>query len=236
MFDDWAANLLDGEGPFLLSLVVRFILAILLSGLIGYEREHSGRPAGFRTHILVGVGSCLVMLTSEYIFYQYAGRTPLDPARLGASVISGIGFLGAGTILRDGSTVKGLTTAASLWAVASIGLAVGIGFYSGAIIGTAATFITLMIFKKFEQATIRKHQYEQNSLIVEVRRDDHDILKLVQLIDSLKASVSKIQMLDSEDPGLVLIKIQIDNLTPGRRAEIVRHLLENKVIIRMISG
>lgn len=124
-------------------------LAAILSGFIGYEREQSHRPAGFRTHILVAVGSALVMLTSTYVFAKYKGQTNLDPARLGAQVISGIGFLGAGTILREGFSVKGLTTAASLWAVSCIGLAVGIGYYEGALVATIAIYLTLNILKKF---------------------------------------------------------------------------------------
>jgi len=124
-------------------------LAAVFSGIIGYEREHSHRPAGFRTHILVAVGSALVMLTSTYIFAAYKGQTNLDPARLGAQVISGIGFLGAGTILREGFSVKGLTTAASLWAVSCIGLAVGIGYYEGAFVATIMIYLTLNLLKKF---------------------------------------------------------------------------------------
>ncbi len=129
--------------------VIRLLVTALLSGFIGYEREHSHRPAGFRTHILVAVGSTLIMLTSVYMFERYEGLTNLDPARLGAQVVSGIGFLGAGTILREGFSVKGLTTAASLWAVSCIGLAVGMGYYSGAIIATAVIYVTLNRLKKF---------------------------------------------------------------------------------------
>lgn len=129
--------------------LVRLMVTALLSGIIGYEREHSHRPAGFRTHILVAVGSTLIMLTSVNMFEQYQGLTNLDPARLGAQVISGIGFLGAGTILREGFSVKGLTTAASLWAVSCIGLAVGLGYYQGAIIATVVIYITLNRLKKF---------------------------------------------------------------------------------------
>lgn len=235
MLGDWFVFSLNVDWNLLLSLLARLGLAILLSGLIGFEREHSGRPAGFRTHILVGVGSCLVMLTSEFIFMKYSGPTNLDPARLGAQVISGVGFLGAGTIIRDGNTVKGLTTAASLWAVSCIGLASGIGFYSGAMIGTAATLATLMIFKKFEFASVRKYQHEPNSLVVDLRSDNHDILKIVQLIESLHASVKSIQMLDSEDPSLVRIEILLDDLSLLRKAEIVQHLLEQKAIRRMVS-
>ena len=131
-----------------LQTLMQLGLAALLSGIIGFEREHSHRPAGFRTHILVAVGSALVMTTSFFIFEQFKGQTNMDPARLGAQVISGIGFLGAGTILREGFSVKGLTTAASLWAVSCIGLAVGAGFYEGAVVGTIVIFITLNLLKK----------------------------------------------------------------------------------------
>ena len=129
--------------------VIKMLLVILLSGIIGYEREHSHRPAGFRTHILVAVGSALVMRTSKYIFLEYEGITAFDPTRLGAQVISGIGFLGAGTILREGFSVKGLTTAASLWAVSCIGLAVGGGYYVGAVVTTLVIYLTLNTFKRF---------------------------------------------------------------------------------------
>ncbi len=129
-------------------LIFRIALASLFGALIGLEREHARRPAGLRTHVLVCVGSCLVMLTSEFVYLNYHHLSPnMDIARLGAQVISGIGFLGAGTIIRNGNTVKGLTTAASIWAVACIGLATGIGYYAGAIITTIIIFLILAYFK-----------------------------------------------------------------------------------------
>ena len=118
----------------------RVCLAALLGGIIGYERQHSHRPAGLRTHILVAVGAALVMCTSEYVVLRVGGT---DVTRMGAQVISGIGFLGAGTILREGFTVRGLTTAASLWAVSCVGLAAGTGFWAGALIATAVIYFTL---------------------------------------------------------------------------------------------
>jgi putative Mg2+ transporter-C (MgtC) family protein len=136
----------------LTTIIIRLFLAVILGGLIGMEREEKHRPAGFRTHILVCVGSAVVMLTSVFIFDTYRGLTNADPARLGAQVISGIGFLGAGTIIRQGSNVKGLTTAASLWAVACIGLALGIGFYEGAIAGALLIIFTLMVLGRFGRA------------------------------------------------------------------------------------
>ena len=128
-----------------LQTLLRLAIAAVLGGVIGSERQHSHRPAGLRTHVLVAVGAALVMCTSVYVAGRYGGS---DVMRLGAQVISGIGFLGAGTILREGFSVKGLTTAASLWAVACIGLAVGIGFWPGALIATAAIYLTLNAVKK----------------------------------------------------------------------------------------
>lgn len=127
--------------------IVKIGLAALLSGIIGFEREHSHRPAGFRTHILVSVGSALVMLTSVYISETSGGES--DITRMSAQVLSGIGFLGAGTILREGFSVKGLTTAASLWAVACIGIAVGAGFITGALVATIVIYLTLNSLKRF---------------------------------------------------------------------------------------
>jgi len=136
---------------YLIDIVLRLLVAAILGGIIGYERETENKPAGFRTNMLVCIGSALVMVTSQFIFNQYQGLTNLDPARLGAQVISGIGFIGAGTIIRDGLHVRGLTTAASLWVVACIGLAVGIGFYWGAIITTLFILLILMVMKKIEE-------------------------------------------------------------------------------------
>jgi len=130
--------------------IYRLILAALLSGVIGFEREAHGRAAGLRTHILVCVGSTLIMLTSLYIFDMYIGRVPLDPTRIAANVVAGIGFLGAGTIIRSGASVMGLTTAASIWAVAGIGLAVGCGYYLGALVCTFIILTTLLVLRKVE--------------------------------------------------------------------------------------
>lgn len=132
---------------FTVDAMVKLLVTTLLSGIIGFEREHSHRPAGFRTHILVAVGSALVMLTSVYIF-DSQGMTG-DVTRMSAQVLSGIGFLGAGTILREGFSVKGLTTAASLWAVACVGIAVGAGFYAGALVATLVIYLTLNSLKRF---------------------------------------------------------------------------------------
>lgn len=151
----------------------RILLAVCFGALIGLEREHAQRPAGLRTHILVCVGACLVMLTSEFIYNYYHQFSPnMDINRLGAQVISGIGFLGAGTIIRNGSSVKGLTTAASIWAVACIGLATGIGFYFGAIITTILIYICLAYSKNIAKL----HDTQKISLEVTLNSDNINTL------------------------------------------------------------
>lgn len=136
----------------LLSTFVRLLLAVLLGGVIGMERGRRKQAAGFRTHILVCVGATLAMITNQYIFaFLTFGQT--DPARIGAQVISGIGFLGAGTILITGrQQIKGLTTAAGLWACATMGLALGIGFYSGAIIGCLIIVMVITLLHRLDEA------------------------------------------------------------------------------------
>jgi len=129
---------------------VRLLLAAFFGGLVGWEREIAGRAAGFRTHILVSMGAALVMLTSIELFRQYGERTEVDPTRMAAQVVSGIGFLGAGTIFRAKASIRGLTTAASLWTVAGVGLAVGSGFYLGAIITTMVVLVVLFALTKLE--------------------------------------------------------------------------------------
>ncbi|MFC5450042.1 MgtC/SapB family protein [Paenibacillus aestuarii] len=135
-----------------LHVTIRLLLAVLLGGLVGIEREVSSHPAGLRTHILVCVGSALVMLLSIYGFSAFVNETNvrIDPSRLAAQVISGIGFLGAGTIIFNGRSITGLTTAASLWVVAGIGLAVGAGFYYPAVLACVMVLVSLWILNKVE--------------------------------------------------------------------------------------
>ena len=142
-------------------IIIRLVLSLILSGLIGLERQMHRRTAGLRTHILVSLGSCLIMLTSLYIFAIYKNEVPLDPARIAAGVITGIGFLGAGAIIRDREGVKGLTTAASLWVVAGIGLATGCGFYKAALFTTVLALITLFFLRYVERIMFGKEEQEK---------------------------------------------------------------------------
>ena len=139
-----------------IDVIYRLILAVILSGLIGLEREIHGREAGLRTHILVGIGASLIMLTSIYIASQYAMSNSADPGRVAAGVVAGIGFIGAGTIIRSRASIKGLTTAASLWATAGIGLAIGSGFYLGALITTILILFSLIFLGRIERFIARR--------------------------------------------------------------------------------
>lgn len=134
--------------PNVWDICLRLFCAMVVGMIIGTEREYTNRPAGMRTHILVALGACVVALTGQMLYKEYSalGGTP-DPARLAAQVITGVGFLGAGTIMREGATVKGLTTAASVWTVACLGIAVGFGYYAITLIGLVFTFITLNILE-----------------------------------------------------------------------------------------
>lgn len=134
-----------------ISITFRIFLAMMIGGILGFEREIKNRPAGFRTYMLVCIGSAMVMITNQYI-YETFDSVKVDPARLGAQVVSGIGFLGAGTIIvTKRNQIKGLTTAAGLWAAACLGLAIGIGFYSGAIIGGCGIMTAMILLHKVDQ-------------------------------------------------------------------------------------
>lgn len=129
-----------------LTMIGRLILAAVLGGLVGFEREKHKHPAGLKTHTIVAIGACLMMLLSLYL-----GEKGSDPGRIAAQVVTGIGFLCAGTIMRSGMSVKGLTTAACLWTSAGVGLAVGAGYWQAGIIATILTLIVITVLNKIEQ-------------------------------------------------------------------------------------
>jgi len=142
-------------GSIELDLTVKLLLAALAGGLVGFEREKHGRPAGLRTNLLVAVGSCVMMIVSEAFYLKYGMHDAettlrLDPSRVAAQIVTGIGFIGAGVILKEGASVRGLTTAASLWAVAGLGMAFGMGFFSLGAIATVMVLISLTLLKKLD--------------------------------------------------------------------------------------
>ncbi len=208
----------------LVSVFFRLILAAVLSGSVGMERESHGRVAGFRTHILVGVGSAMAVMVGLYATEVLGLGT--DPLRIGAQVLSGVGFLGAGTILvKSTAKVKGLTTAAGLWCMAAIGLACGIGFYSGALIGTALSLITVALLSRMESRKKGAHRLfnfylevdgaeSVNPLVECLNRGDYRIMEL------------EIHPARSSLPGQVGLQVTLRVLNRCVEEEIVETLLK----------
>ncbi len=146
-----------------LDIIVKLLLAALAGGLVGLEREKHGRPAGLRTNLLVAVGSCVMVIVSEAFFVKYAmynaeSALRIDPSRVAAQIVTGVGFLGAGVILKEGASVRGLTTAASLWTVSGLGMAFGMGFYSLGGIATILVLVSLSFLKRLDPI-IRKDRF-----------------------------------------------------------------------------
>lgn len=168
-------------------MFTRIIIATILCGVIGLEREFKNHPAGFRTHLLVGIGSCLMMILSLYGFDDYIEgntRVQFDPSRIPSYVISGIGFLGGGTILVKGATVKGLTTAASIWIVAGLGLIIGTGMYTLAIFTTTLVLMSLIFLNKLEKFMyVKKARRKMKVIVYSNKSTIDDVIKKLTSFD-----------------------------------------------------
>lgn len=174
------------------TVCVRLLLALLCGGILGLEREHKKRAAGFRTYMLVCVGATLVMLTNEYMAEEFSG---IDPSRMGAQVISGIGFLGVGTIIvTRNSHVKGLTTAAGLWTTACVGLAIGAGYYPAALLGTGLIFLSFTMFYSLDKRIRRRSR--EFELYVEFE-DIADVGGFIREIRKEKIRLRNIELINS---------------------------------------
>ena len=207
-------------------ILQRLLIISAIAGVIGFERERHGRAAGFRTHILVGIGSCLMMLTGLYLADVYAGRVALDPTRIAAQVVSGIGFLGAGTILRFRASVRGLTTAASLWAIGGIGIAVGAGFISGALMTGLIVIIALFGFTHIER-TMRRDFYR--TLIVEGAGSGEELVKIRNLLADHELEIRDLNIKTGRQPNHVRLEFDV-KLVGQPQEEIISQLLESKHI------
>ena len=189
-------------GSYELAILLKLFLAALAGGLVGWEREKRGRPAGLRTNLLVSVGACTVMIISETFFLKYGAHDAqsvlrLDPSRTAAQIVTGIGFLGAGVILKEGVTVRGLTTAATLWVVAGLGMAFGMGLFSLGVISTIIVLVGLLFLKQFDW-TIKKDRFLL--LTVTARRRESLYDDLLQLVEERKLRISEVSsQVDLED-------------------------------------
>ncbi|MDQ0878691.1 putative Mg2+ transporter-C (MgtC) family protein [Paenibacillus sp. V4I3] len=199
-------------------LTLRIFAAATMGGVIGFEREWSNHAAGLRTHILVCIGSAAIMLLSIYGFNQFVDETNvrIDPARLAAQVITGIGFLGAGAIMRNGSTVSGLTTAASIWVVAAIGLCVGAGFFYCAILATFMVLVSLFVLNKWEKHVFR---FRKNQDVV------------IRIHDRM-GTLDKISTLFVEQ-GIQVINVKLKPDNSGQNAYGVGSIIELTFSVKM---
>ena len=196
--------------------LARLLLAAGLGGAIGFERELRDREAGFRTHILVCVGAALFTIVSAYGFRGFLTSgdqvVRADPTRIAAQIVTGIGFLGAGAIIRQGLSVRGLTTAATLWVVAAIGIAAGAGYYSGAVIATALTLLALWPFRILAYRAVERLRPEEQRLLVELSPET-SVAELVGAIERERAAVQTIDVQDELDRRVVTVTLD----TPSQR-------------------
>jgi putative Mg2+ transporter-C (MgtC) family protein len=174
-------------------VLLRLSVAGALGAAIGFERELREREAGLRTHLLVCLGSALFTIISAYGFHEFltSGDAVVrsDPTRIAAQIVTGIGFLGAGAIIRQGISVRGLTTAATLWVAAAIGMATGAGYYSGALIGTVLTVLALGPLRIMAYPVIERMRPEERTMIIELRHD----ATAAQLIDALEREHARVE-------------------------------------------
>lgn len=198
----------------LAAVVVRMTLAVICGGIIGMERSLNRHPAGFRTHILVCLGAAMTMLTSQYLYLYLHLYT--DMARLGAQVIAGIGFLGAGTIIINRQRIKGLTTAAGLWAAAIIGLAVGAGFYEGAILTTVLVELVATLFLQLEKRVIAK---TSNVHIFLEYEKAEALEKVLDFCHSCEIQVMNLEVSRGKEPANMTIALLAVRLARGMKSE-----------------
>lgn len=188
-------------------LLIRILVAGVLGGIIGLERDIHGRSAGLRTHLLVCIGASLFMIMSEQIAFHAKnnGIISSDPARIAAQIVTGIGFLGAGTIIREGFTIRGLTTAACLWVVAAIGMAVGAGNFNLAISTTIISILSLIVLQKLEKI-IKKDAYRILTISV---KNNIDVTMIIEIIKKLKIKIQFFDIEKSYDDNTTIMRLSL---------------------------
>jgi putative Mg2+ transporter-C (MgtC) family protein len=200
-------------------LLLRLVVAAALTGAVGLERELRERAAGLRTHMLVGVGSALFTLVSAYgwgdfVFNRQLG-TVLDPTRIAAQIVTGIGFLGAGAIIRQGLSIRGLTTAAGLWVAAAIGMAVGAGYYSAALIGTGVVLVGLGPLRWAEGWIVGRTRSGRGALEVDLR-PDQPLAPVLAVLENRRARVGRVQLEEEDDGRELRMEVQLPSNVSAR--------------------
>jgi putative Mg2+ transporter-C (MgtC) family protein len=200
-------------------VALRLFVAAALTGAVGLERELRERAAGLRTHIMVGVGSALFTIVSAYGFNAFlqsgANVVRADPSRIAAQIVTGIGFLGAGAILRQGLSIRGLTTAAGLWVAAAIGMAVGAGYYSAALIGTGVVLVSLGPLRLAEGAIMSRRKREEGSLEIDLK-PEQPLAPVLAVLEGKRAAVRRIQLEEEPEGRELRIEVQLPLGVSGR--------------------
>lgn len=211
-------------------LILRLFLAVLIGGIVGFEREIHQRPAGFRTHILVCLGSTLIMITSLEMHNLFGASS--DPGRIAAQVVSGIGFLGAGTILREGVTIRGLTTAASLWATAAIGLSIGAGLYLYGIMGAGLLLLTLWSLSTIEFKSQLKNKIKQ----LEIKTEDKPgvLGALALILGQNGVDIRNVRFEPQEITGTITIVFEVKTLPDQNFNALTSQLMECKGVVEVL--
>ena len=214
----------------ILSITVRVILAMITGGLLGLDRGHLNRPAGFRTYMLVCLGATIVMTTNQYV-YQFYGVS--DPTRLGAQVISGIGFLGAGSIIITGrSQVKGLTTAAGMWATACAGLAIGTGFYEAAVIGMMAIIVIMTVLRIPDSAIKARAQHVELYIEFDEKTPFSKFLEYAKVNNVTAADIHISKNKQLKGSGLIIV-LMVRSQSSHTHAELLEMLSKGPGVVFM---
>jgi putative Mg2+ transporter-C (MgtC) family protein len=196
-----------------LEITVRLVVAALLSGAIGFERELRERAAGLRTHMLVGVGSALFTVVSAYAWrdFTFEGNVQFDPTRIAAQIVTGIGFLGAGVIIRQGLSVRGVTTAAGLWVVAGIGMASGAGYFAAAVIATAIVLLGLGPVRWLEGAPLVRGLRRRMAMLQVDLAPGKPIGSVVDAVESRGAKVRRVELGRERDVRRVRLEVDLSS-------------------------
>jgi putative Mg2+ transporter-C (MgtC) family protein len=214
--------------------LLRLALAAVLGGLIGVERELREREAGLRTHLLVALGSALFTIVGAYGFHDFlnsgASVVRADPTRIAAQIVTGIGFLGAGAIIRQGLSVRGLTTAATLWVVAAVGVAAGAGYYSVAVITTALVLIALYPLRIMAYRVISRFQPEDGRLLVSLPAGEPPG-RIVDEVERLGARISSLDVMQEGDRRRLELDVVLSRDTPIPR--LVSHVADLEGVVEV---
>ncbi len=217
-----------------LEIALRLLAAAALCGAIGLEREMRERAAGLRTHMLVGVGSALFTLVSAYAWadFTFEGSVTFDPTRIAAQIVTGIGFLGAGVIIRQGLSVRGVTTAAGLWVVAGIGMACGAGYFAAALIATAIVLLGLGPVRWLEAAPVVRSLRRQSSVLQVDVEPGAAVGPVVDAIETRKVTIQRVELRREDDVRRIRLEVELPGDVPTSQIVDTLSRLDDVIAVR----